>query len=576
MNTAATPHATDFEELFSRERRLLLETRHDQIIRNRYVTGLLGLGVATIGFTTDAFAVAYGAVLVLTAVYFAVNGWLHYMRRAERFTPVQFWVGVALDALTMAVFVAALYEMGYLVIPAVMYAISTYAVGMPHVARGLFYMVAVSYPVARVIGLSAGGGPVGWGTLAAECIFMLAMAWSSIGAPASVTRRLQRVREAVARMERGDFSTPLPSRHLDDIGFLSVSGNSMATSIGGTVRDLQTQAHALAALSDNMAATAEEVHSSAEQVGTTTAELADEAERQRTLVATGRASVETVVRSNRALSQSAAGSVGDAHAASETAATEATKIERAGELLVELGEDFQQSAAALDQLERAEARIGDFVSAIQQIAEQTHLLALNAAIEAARAGEHGRGFAVVADEVRKLAQQSSTSAGQVEGTVAEVRDAIQAVRQQLTFGTAKLESVGTVAEGGRRALQSIVTGLDETASLVERMAGDLAQQVGAMDALLAQMGQIQHIAQAASERSQQTAAATQQQIASMEELTSSSQQMAEMAVALNAVATRFKVQQAADHPPPAGPPAAPDRPVAPAARHEKRPVAAVA
>ncbi|MEE1130975.1 MAG: methyl-accepting chemotaxis protein, partial [Caryophanon sp.] len=57
--------------------------------------------------------------------------------------------------------------------------------------------------------------------------------------------------------------------------------------------------------------------------------------------------------------------------------------------------------------------------------------ALNAAIEAARAGESGKGFSVVAEEVRKLAEQSHTSAGEIQRVIQTVQHSIVEVTQSM-------------------------------------------------------------------------------------------------------------------------------------------------
>lgn len=120
------------------------------------------------------------------------------------------------------------------------------------------------------------------------------------------------------------------------------------------------------------------------------------------------------------------------------------------ELVVRLGEQVTNFAAAMTQVQRVTA-------GIDSIARTTNMLALNAAIEAERAGAAGRTFAVVAAEVKKLAQDTRGATEEISATVASLAHEAEMFVAEIGAGVAKSRSAqssfgrvnDTVAEVGR-------------------------------------------------------------------------------------------------------------------------------
>ena len=158
----------------------------------------------------------------------------------------------------------------------------------------------------------------------------------------------------------------------------------------------------------------------------------------------------------------------------DIAETGGTTVTQMVDKIREIARLVAQSASVMQRLGESSAQIGEIISVINEIADQTNLLALNAAIEAARAGEAGRGFAVVADEVRKLAERTQKATKEISTMVTGIqKETSQAVsvmnagNEQVQAGIALAEKAGNQLNNVVRSSEIVLSTMNDIATATD-------------------------------------------------------------------------------------------------------------
>ena len=118
-------------------------------------------------------------------------------------------------------------------------------------------------------------------------------------------------------------------------------------------------------------------------------------------------------------------------------------------------EQIQDTSKRIKRLGESSQEIGDIVSLINEIADQTNILALNAAIQASMAGEAGRGFAVVADEVQGLAERSAAATKQIASLVKTIQTDTNEAVSSMESTTTEVVKGADLAHNAGVALEEI-------------------------------------------------------------------------------------------------------------------------
>ena len=149
------------------------------------------------------------------------------------------------------------------------------------------------------------------------------------------------------------------------------------------------------------------------------------------------------------------------------------KIQMIAELILELSEHTQQ--------------IGNTISVVDDIAEQTNMLALNAAVEAARAGEHGKGFAVVAGEIRKLADESKQAITKITSLTSNIQYTTNSTVMATEEGSKEIEAVVkdiNIVSGNSETLNNLINNILESLETLNQNAerqSDIIEKLNLID-----------------------------------------------------------------------------------------------
>lgn len=157
---------------------------------------------------------------------------------------------------------------------------------------------------------------------------------------------------------------------------------------------------------------------------------------------------------------------------------------------------------------KAAGKISEVVNLITEIASQTNLLSLNASIEAARAGEAGRGFAVVAENIKQLAEQTTSSAADIQDII---HDLEQKSGETVDIQEAVNNIVNKQSEDMKQTadiLNQVITGITGLIDKIDSIAVSVANMDKSKENVVDVIGNLSSVSQENAASTEETSAST--------------------------------------------------------------------
>lgn len=330
----------------------------------------------------------------------------------------------------------------------------------------------------------------------------------------SINQGVAALVEASARLADGDLTAHVTVQGKDELSRVGLSFNQMASQFSHLISEVN--------------ASSEQVNQTANGLSTAAGQVAQGSRLQSEQAAAAANSVELLNAAFKEIAATSVDIVSAANNARELSSRGNQVVSSAVQGIEKVAKTVSESAVSISDLGQRSKQIGQILSVIKDIADQTNLLALNAAIEAARAGEQGRGFAVVADEVRKLAERTTSATAEISTMVGAIqKDTQQAVETMRQSSDDVRDGVALANEAGK-ALKDISESVEHVVAMIGQIANSTRNQSEASESLTATVEEIARMAV-------ETRSAN-------EHAVSASEEMATRSHGLRSIISRFRLQ----------------------------------
>jgi methyl-accepting chemotaxis protein WspA len=227
-----------------------------------------------------------------------------------------------------------------------------------------------------------------------------------------VARPLNKIVNIVQNIAGGDLTKTARVESKDEVGMMAEAINTMSEKLSLLMSRVQQSGIQIASSVTEIAASTKEQEATATEHAATTNQIA--------------ASVKEISATSKQLGHTTENVTQLALGTASSASDGQIMLNSLDSTMNRMAKASGSIADKFADLNEKASNIGNMVTTINKVADQTNLLSLNAAIEAEKAGEYGRGFAVVATEIRRLADQTAVATYDIEQMVSEVQSAISA------------------------------------------------------------------------------------------------------------------------------------------------------